>query len=196
MNLLGYMKKTKSAIPLCLNTAADNQRFDLVVLINNFYTWYEQVLTEKNLQLTANISSNIPRTCRGNKFLVKYIFSEMGNYSLLFLRTAKVLLEVEAEQIAGRRYAIHFTIDHSGDGIPLKKEKELFQQLPAQSERNDFRLRSANLYYAKMIAGILGGDIRIENKPGIGTQYKVEIRLLSTATRHTAGACVSNEYYE
>ena len=109
------------------------------------------------------------------------LFSEVGNYSLQFLKTGNVFLEVKAEQIAGRRYAIHFTINHSGEGIPLAKEKELFQQLPEQSKKNDFRLRSANLYYAKMIAEILGGDIKIENRPVFGTRYLVEIRLLRIA---------------
>ncbi len=177
-----YMEKTNLATPLCLNPAAGKQRFDLVVVIKNFCIWYEQVLAEKNLQLATDISSNLPRICKGNTFLVKYIFSEIGTYSLQFLKTGNVFLEVKAEQIAGHRYAIHFTIDHSGDGIPLAKEKELFQQLPAQSKRNDFRLRSANLYYAKMIARILGGDIRIENRPGFGTRYLVEIRLLRIAS--------------
>ncbi len=176
-----YMEKTNLAAPLYLNTAADKQRFDLDVVIKNFCIWYEQALAEKNLQLTTNISSNIPRICKGNNYLVKYLFSEVGNYSLQFLKTGNVFLEVKAEQIAGRRYAIHFTINHSGEGIPLAKEKELFQQLPEQSKKNDFRLRSTNLYYAKMIAEILGGDIKIENRPVFGTRYLVEIRLLRIA---------------
>jgi hypothetical protein len=181
MNLLQtYMEIPNQANPLYLNTVSGKQRFDLIVLINNFCIWYAQVLSEKNLQLTSNISSKIPRTWLGNRFLVKYIFSETGNNSLQYLQAGKVFLEVEEEQLAGRRYAIHFTITHSGDSIPLIKEIALFQPFTAQSGKNGFRLRSTNLHYARMIARILGGNIRVDNRPGFGTRYLVEIRLLST----------------
>ncbi len=183
MNVLQtYMEKTNQATLPCLDKVSDEQCFDLMVLINNFCIWYEQVLAEKNLQLTTKISASIPKMWLGDRLLVKYIFSETGNNSLKYLGTGEVFLEVEAEQLAGRRYAIHFTITHSGDTIPLTKEKEFFQPFAAQRDKNGFKLRSTNLYYARMTARTLGGDIRIENRPGFGTRYLAGISLLTTAT--------------
>ncbi len=174
-----YMEKLDIAPPLYLKTVSDGQGFDMITLIENFCTWYEQALAARELQLTTKISSQIPRYCLGNRRFVKHIFSETGKNSLLYLGAGRVLLEVEAVQLAGRRHAIYLTITFSGNGIPLIKEKTLFQPSSSQSGENSFRLRSANLYYARMIARILGGDIRIANELGFGTRYQVEIRLLS-----------------
>ncbi len=177
--MLTLMKKTNRSTPPYFNTLSDGQRFDIHALINDFSVWYEQVLAARDLHLTTRISSQIPRHWLGNGTLIKHIFSEMGNNSLLYIGAGRVLLEVSAEQLAGRRYAICFTLTLSGNGIPLTKEAELFRPSTELSSKNGFRLRSANLYYARMIARILGGDIRIKNRPGFGTQYQVEIRLLN-----------------
>jgi len=173
-----YMEKTYQAAPPLPDIDSDRQRFDIIELINKFCKWYEQVLAERNLQLTIKIGSDIPRYFLGNQLLVKHIFFEPGKNSLLYLGPGEVFLEMGSEKLAGRRYAIYQTIAFSGNGIPWDKEKELFQ--PARfSDRDGLRFRSTNLYYARMIAGILGGDIRLENSVGFGTRYQVEIRLLS-----------------
>jgi signal transduction histidine kinase len=172
------MEKTYQAAPHLPDIHSGRQQFDMIELINKFRKWYEHSLVERNLQLTTKIGSDIPRYVLGNQLIVKHIFFEPGKNSLLYLGPGEVFLEINSKKLAGRRYAIYQTITFSGNGIPCDKEKELFQ--PTRfSDRDGFRLRSTNLYYARMIAGILGGDIRIENRLGFGTRYQVEIRLLS-----------------
>jgi hypothetical protein len=173
------MEKTYQEPPPLPDIDSGRQQFDIIELINKFHKWYEQVLGERNLQLTTKIGTNIPRYFLGNQLLVKHIFFEPGKNSLLYLGPGEVFLEFNSEKLAGRRYAIYQTINISGKGIPRDKEKELFQPTRL-SGREGFRFRSANLYYARMIAGILGGDIRIENRLGGSTRYQIEIRLLST----------------
>jgi K+-sensing histidine kinase KdpD len=103
----------------------------------------------------------------------------LGQNSLLYLGHNEVILEIISKQLAGRRYEISFTITLFGGGIPSNKEKELFQPSSRQPDTEKFRSRSANLYYARMIAGILGGNIQIDNRLGSGTRYQANLRLLS-----------------
>jgi signal transduction histidine kinase len=153
----------------------------MILLIHNFCSWYEQALSKKELQLRTQISPEIPRYFLGNQILPKHIFFELGQNSLLYLGHNEVILEIISKQLAGRRYEISFTITLFGGGIPSDKEKELFQPISRQPDREKFRSRSANLYYARMIAGILGGDIHIDNKLGSGTRYQANLRLLNVS---------------
>lgn len=163
--------------------ALTRQQFDLLALTNNFCSWYKRVLAERNLQLRTKISDAIPRYFFGNPLLTRHLFFATARNSLLYLGAGGVFLEIEPEQLAGRRYAIHFNITSPGNGMPPAKEKDLFQPSPEQSKqtaRDNFSSRSANLYYAKVIATILGGGIRVENRYGFGTRYQVNVRLLSS----------------
>ena len=172
-----YMEKPDQAAPHLPGIDSDREQFDIMHLINEFRSWYEQVLAERNLQLRTRIDSKIPRYFWGNQLLAKHILFEPGKNSLLYPGSEEVLLEISSEQLAGRRHAIYMNIDLSGNGIPWDKEQELFQPIKF-SDKDGFKLRTTNLYYARMAARILGGDIRIDNRSGFGTRYQVEIRLL------------------
>lgn len=174
-----HMKNTMQAATPLPDFDSGRQQFDIIFLIHNFCSWYTQALNEKDLQLRTQIDPEIPRYFLGNQILPKHIFFELAQNSLLYLGRNEVLLEIDSKQLAGRRYEISFTITLFGGGIPSDKEKELFQPSSRQPDREGFRSRSKNLYYARMIARVLGGDIRIDNKLGSGTRYEVKIRLLS-----------------
>jgi two-component system, sensor histidine kinase and response regulator len=178
-----YRGKKNPASAPSLDAGLARQQFDLLALINNFCSWYKQVLTERNLRLRIKISGAIPRYFFGNPLLTRHLFFATARNSLLYLGAGGVFLEIEPEQLAGRRYAIHFNIISPGKGMPPAKEKDLFQPPPGQAgqtTRDGFSSRSANLYYAGVIATILGGAIRVENSFGSGTRYQIKVRLLSS----------------
>ncbi|MGB3226270.1 MAG: ATP-binding protein [Desulforhopalus sp.] len=173
------MKNTMQAATPLPEFDSGRQQIDMIFLIHTFCKWYTQALNEKDHQLRTQISPEIPRYFLGNQILLKHIFFELGQNSLFYLGRNEVLLEVDSKRLAGRRYEISFTITLFGGGIPTDKEMELFHPSTRQPDREGFRSRSKNLYYARMIARVLGGDIRIDNKLGSGTRYEAIIRLLS-----------------
>jgi len=179
-------EKTNPATLPSAAAAPARQLFDLPALITTFCSWYKQVLAEKNLQLRTKIGEAMPRFFFGNPLLTRHLFFATARNSLLYLSSGEVFLEIEPKQLAGHRYAIYVTITSRGKGMPPARERELFQpcqpslRLKKQSARSGFRSRSANLYYASMIATILGGGIRVENRFGSGTRYRVNVQLLSS----------------
>lgn len=178
-----YKERTNPApLPAAVAGGA-RQQFDLPALITTFCRWYKQVLAERNLQLRTKISDAIPRYFFGNPLFIRHLFFATARNSLLYLGSKEVFLEIEPEQLAGHRYAIHVNITSPGKGMPPAKEKDLFQPSLRQKRpaaRDGFLSRSANLYYAGVIATILGGGIRVENRFGFGTRYQVNVRLLSS----------------
>ncbi|GAB6191624.1 ATP-binding protein [Desulfocastanea catecholica] len=181
MQIYSEREKTNPAPAPAVDAGVTRQQFDLLALIQNFCSWYKQVLADRNLQLRTKISDAIPRYFFGNPLLTRHLFFATARNSLLYLGAGGVFLEIEPEQLTGRRYAIHFNLTSPGKGMPPAKEKDLFRPSPGQARqtaRDSFSSRSANLYYAGVIATILGGDIRVENRLGFGTRYQVNVRLL------------------
>jgi signal transduction histidine kinase len=176
------MEKTEKAGSTEPGTVSIGQQFDLLAVVDTFCCWYRQALADRNLQLTTKISPQLPRYFLGNEILTRHVLYQPAKNSFLYLGSGEVLLEIAAEQLAGRRYALSCNLTLAGRGVPPAREKELFQPYPGharQSIRDGFRLRCANLYYARIIARLLGGDLRLDTRAGSGTRYRLEIRLLA-----------------
>jgi len=164
----------------CPKIVSGEPVFDIITLINNFRDWYARALACKE-RLTWQISSEIPRYFHGNIVLLRHLLYQTGKNSLLYIGEGKTHLEIEAEQLAGRRHTIFFTITLTGTGMPCHRQRQLFQSDRAQNDWQELDRRCSDLYYARMIARRFGGDIRILNDTGYGTRYRVEIHLTQRA---------------
>ncbi len=174
-----YMEKIKQAPLLDLEIDLDRHKFDIRILFAEFCSWYTEMLAAKDLQLTTDISGVMPRYFCGNQILVRRLFFEIGKISLLYIGRGSAFITFRAEQLTGRRYTIVFTITViGGNGIPPSREQGLFQPFNTRSDQDGFSLRSTNLYYARMIAQIYGGDIQVENMLEVGTKYQAILHPL------------------
>lgn len=173
------VQKTHRTGAPCLETRSDRHSFDIIALFSEFCSWYSRFLVGGDLQVTTEISTKTPQYFKGNYSLIKHLLFETGKNSLLYVGAGKADLELKAEHLTGCLYTIYFTITLFGNCIPLDKEKELFQSASAETERDSFRLRCTNLYYARMIARGFGGDIRILSDAGFGSRYLVEVHLVN-----------------
>ncbi len=129
--------------------------------------------------MTARVSSDLPRFFHDHIMMLGFLLWNIASYSLAFLGSEDVVLEVHAEPCRDNWYWIYFSLAVPGVGIPHEKEKVLF--LPSDRSRKKKMGNSpvANLYYAGIIAKLLGGKIHIQNRRGFGVEYITEVCLLN-----------------
>ncbi len=171
------IRNTAPGTPVCPAGDQCRQIVDLPALINDFCTWYSQCLTTKNLRLITSTSPNIPKYVMGNLLLMHRMLREPARNSLSYLGKGAVHLNIEAQQYSKRRYSLLVNLVLTGGAISPARSKELFQSGSSLSARDGFRLRSKNLYYSKMIAEMLGGDVRIDESNELGLRYLMEVKL-------------------
>ncbi len=160
-------------------TSQGRQTFDLPGLITDFCSWYRDCLADKDIQLHTSISANIPRYVQGNRLFMKHLLFEVGKCSLLTNGVGEISVKVDALQHTRRRHSLTFTISLAEASMPFAREKKLFQAGPVDGQSNPCRFRSANFYYAQMIAESFGGDIHIDNTAEFGLRYLVGISIFT-----------------
>ena len=160
----------------CWRIAGSKEPFDLYQLIDNFGSWYDGVLSNRGHHLTIRVSSALPRFFHGDCLMLGFLLWDIVGYSQTYLGSGDVLLEIDSELVRDNWYTICFSLSVPGFGIPLKRKKRLF--FPAGKQKRGFANNaSSNLYYAGIIAGLLGGAIRVRNSIGFGVEYLIEICL-------------------
>ena len=156
--------------------AGNKEPFDLYRLIDDFGNWYDMVLDNKGHHLTIRISSALPIFFHGDRLMLGFLLWDIASYSQTCLGTGNVLLEIDSELVRDNWYLIYFSLSVPGFGIPQKKAKKLFFPISRQ-KRGFANNASSNLYYARIIAGLLGGAIHVRNSIGYGVEYTTVIRL-------------------
>ncbi len=169
-------KKVHRRNDSCWRIAGSKEPFDLYQLIDDFGNWYGGVLSDGGHHLTVRASSTLPRFFHGDCLMLGFLLWDIAGYSQTYLGFGDVLLEIDSEPVRDNWYTIYFSLSVPGFGIPLKKKKRLF--FPAGKQKRGFaNSASSNLYYAGIIAGLLGGAIRVRNSIGFGVEYLTEICL-------------------
>jgi hypothetical protein len=159
----------------CWRIAYKNEPFDLHELLDDFCDWYDRKNQTRGFQLMTDISYDLPRFFQGNILMLGFLLWNVAEFTQKYLGIGGVNLEIHSESLKKYWHSVYFSFTVPGLGIPLAKEETLF--LPNHKRKKTKRDRVSNLYYAGIIAGALGGIIRIENEVGFGTKYILEIRL-------------------
>jgi hypothetical protein len=162
---------------VCWRLADSGKPFDLHRLIDDFASWYERVADLRGYRLTIDIGSGLPKYIEGNVLMLGFLLWDLASYSQVFLGSKGVRIEVHSEPFSGDWHAITFSLTVPGLGLPMDKEQTLFQAPGSNGKRTGDGHAASNLYYAGMIAGLLGGRLRIRNRIGYGTEYIAEICL-------------------
>ncbi len=176
------LNHTVPRAPLCYAGEKSIQTFDLAPVVNDFCKWYSRSLADKNLRMITKISPSLPRYVQGNQILLQKMLMDPAKNSLLYAGNGAVAVEIDAKQHTRRRYSLRITLTLSRDTISSIRQEALLQAGAGLSPRDGFRLRSANLYYARMIAERFGGDIRIDSSSEFGLRYLIEVNLFSPLT--------------
>ena len=162
----------------CWRVADTKKPFDIHKLIDDFCSWYERVVDSSGYHFTSRVASNLPRLFQGNPLMLGFLLWDLGRYSQVFLDGEGVDLEVCSEPFGSFDwYSICFSLTVSGRGIPQDRERMLFLPSGTGRKRSAGDHASTNLYYASIIAGLLGGVVSVRNDSDWGAEYMTEICL-------------------
>lgn len=162
---------------VCWRVAGSKEPFDIHEFIDDFCNWYDSVVDLREGHLTSNLPANLPRFFEGNLLMLGFLLWDVARYSFVYLGSGAVTLEVRSEQIKAKQHSIQFSLKVPGLGIPQEKEKMLFLPSGANWKKTRGNHAFSNLYYAGIIAGLLGGAVRVHNNIGFGVEYITEICL-------------------
>ena len=144
---------------------------------------------EKELKLRYHIPPGIPDVLVGDPTRLKQIVLNLVGNAVKFTSEGEVVVRVEVETRTADQAIFHFRVIDTGIGIPLDKQKLIFEAF-TQSDNSTTRQYGGTglgLSISSRLVALMGGKLWAESKPGHGStfHFKLLFGLQKGATLHS-----------
>jgi PAS domain S-box-containing protein len=150
--------------------------FDLPAFARAVADFFLPRAREKNLLLEANIARDLPRHVRGDVPRLRQVCYNLLSNAVKFTARGSVIFSVER---SGDR--LRFSVSDTGPGISPDDQALLFEpfaQIGDQSRHAEGTGLGLNV--SRGIVEQMGGQLRLDSRPGWGSRFWFEIALPST----------------
>jgi signal transduction histidine kinase/DNA-binding response OmpR family regulator len=134
---------------------------------------------EKDLELLCEVGPEVPEVVRGDASRLRQIVVNLAGNAIKFTSAGEVVLQVQTQDREGEDRLLHFTVSDTGIGIPLEKQKLIFEPF-TQADTSTTRKYGGTglgLTICTRLVGMMGGKIWVESDPGRGTAFHFTARL-------------------
>ncbi len=134
---------------------------------------------QQGLELACFIHPEVPRIVVGDYNRLRQIIVNLVGNAIKFTDAGEVSLEVTLESCSEKDVGLHFVVADTGIGIPREKQSaifDMFEQADASTTRRHGGT-GLGLAIASRLAGLMGGNIRVESEVGQGSRFHFTICL-------------------
>ena len=146
---------------------------------------------EKRLELLCDIAPEVPDAVHGDSSRLDQIIVNLVSNAIKFTREGEVTLKVELEAEDGPNCILHFIVSDTGIGIPLEKQRVIFEPFTQAdtSTTREYGGTGLGLTISSRLVAMMGGKIWIESEIGKGAQFHF------TARMRTCGRVLASEAF-
>jgi signal transduction histidine kinase/CheY-like chemotaxis protein len=164
--------------------------FDLREVLRGAAAANELNARRRGLEFTVSPAPDLPERLVGDRTRLSQILVNLLSNAVKFTREGGVRLEVaRVVGVAPGRCTLRFSVRDTGIGIAPEKQAlifDAFTQADHSTTRN-FGGTGLGLAICKRLALLMGGDIRIESRPGEGSAFHLTVPFLAPAAAAAAG---------
>lgn len=154
--------------------------FDFKNLITHTINTLSVKSKEKNLEISEDISDDIPKIINGDPVrLNQILINLLGNAMKFTPELGKVKLIARLGQPEGDKLKLLFKVEDNGIGIPKDKLQHIFQSF-TQGESNTTRKYGGTglgLSIVKQLIELQEGEITVDSEVNVGTSFTFYILL-------------------
>jgi PAS domain S-box-containing protein len=146
---------------------------------------------QKGLPLTAEIAADVRDALIGDSMRLRQILLNLIDNAIKFAERGGVILRIAPEAAPVANELLHFTVINDGHGIPLDKQRLIFEPF-VQADGSTTRTHGGTglgLTIASDLVRQMGGRIWVEGVPGQETAFHFTANLPS---QRPAGAVVED----
>jgi len=153
--------------------------FDLPHQLRQCVRLMEATAEKKMLELSLKVDPDFPHHVLGDGLRVRQIILNLLGNAIKFTDRGFVILEAVAAQGPGGERQIRISVADSGVGIAEDRQSSVFQefvQADASISRR-FGGSGLGLSITRRLVGLMGGDLALVSKEGVGTRVTVTLPL-------------------
>jgi signal transduction histidine kinase/CheY-like chemotaxis protein/HPt (histidine-containing phosphotransfer) domain-containing protein len=155
----------------------EETRFSLHSLVSSVSAMFSEKLKEKQLQINIQIEPEVPDILSGDAVRLTQVLVNLLSNAVKFTEEGKISVGVSLLEQTAENVRLRIVISDTGIGIPEEKQRtifERFQQAEAETTRR-FGGTGLGLAIVKQLITLQNGTIRLNSKPGSGSEFIVEL---------------------
>ncbi|MFA7368218.1 MAG: response regulator, partial [Kiritimatiellales bacterium] len=167
----------------------EEQDFDLIRCVEDSLDLMVSKASEKDIELTCEIGSDVPPVVRGDAGRLRQILLNLLSNALKFTHAGEVGVSV-AGKPSGEGYRLVFSVRDTGIGIEPDKLHQIFEaftQADASTTRQ-YGGTGLGLTISRRLSELMGGNMRAESAPGKGSVFHFTIQVAAARRVKTVRA--------
>lgn len=166
----------------------EEQPFDLRQCVEDALDLMSSAAAQKNIELVGHVAPEVPQSIIGDVTRVRQILVNLTANAVKFTSHGEVEIKVNLPEVkrrqpkgpipgSSRNITIHFAVRDTGIGIPLEKQKKLFEsfsQVDASTTRK-FGGTGLGLAISRNLTALMNGTMWVNSVPGEGSTFHVTI---------------------
>ncbi len=128
---------------------------------------------QKGLKFLCHIPLDLPDTLVGDPSRLRQVLINLVGNALKFTAQGEVTVRVAMEAETADQAAFHFSVTDTGIGIPLEKQRLIFEAFTQSdsSTTRQFGGTGLGLSISTRLITLMGGSIWVESEPGQGSAF-------------------------
>ncbi len=145
---------------------------------------------EKGLELLIEIAPEVPTILRGDSNRLNQIVLNLITNGIKFTQEGEVSLKVQLQSKDKDEFVLQFTVADTGIGVPLEKQKMIFDPFTQADSSTTRRYGGTGLglTISARLVRMMGGKIWMESEAGKGARFFFTARMTSSLGTVSLGA--------
>ncbi|MBF0357235.1 MAG: response regulator [Magnetococcales bacterium] len=157
----------------------ESSHFSLDKLLNELVATSNIKCQDKGLKLLLEIDQNVPKQLEGDSHRLEQVLNNLVGNAIKFTEKGNVTIYTELLEESNSSTLLKFTIQDSGIGMNSQEVAELFHDF-FQADPSTTRKYGGiglGLTISKSLVELMGGEIKVESKPGEGSRFSFSARF-------------------
>ena len=153
--------------------------FRLKILIEGAVNLFRIRAKEKNIELTLSISSDLPDSAVGDPMRLRQIISNLISNAVKFTSQGRIRVKASMGKVTDNEIILLIAVNDTGIGIGKEDLEKLFQPFSQvdSSLTRQYGGTGLGLSICKRIVELMGGEIGVKSRRGLGSTFYVSIPL-------------------
>ena len=164
--------------------------FDLEKLLQEVGEMLAPMAFEKQVDLVLRYAPEAPRRFIGDKTRLHQILNNLGSNAVKFTHSGSVCIEIGMQKMDGDFAQMEIHVRDTGIGIEPSKQSIIFNHFTQADNSTTRRYGGTGLGLAicRQLVELMGGELRLESRPGAGTTFSFAIRLPLASGLHSGSS--------
>ena len=165
------------------------KEFPLRDLLHKLVDSYAPLAQQQGLPLTLGIEEGVPQQAVGDADRLSQVIRNLLSNALKYTERGRVEVRAGWQERAGQTAMLQVEVADTGVGIPPESLSRLFQPFSRLHREVSHKIPEGTglgLAICKHLVELLGGEIGVESRPGVGSTFRFSASLQPAGLRASA----------